>query len=490
MLFNSYIFVLLFLPLCLVGYFMLNHFKLQKVAQVFLLGMSLWFYGYFNANYLWIIIFSVGMNYLCYRGMCRWAEQKVRKAIMLAGVVMNVGVLFYFKYFDFFLENINIIFKADFALRNILLPLGISFFTFQQISFIVDIYQKEVPPYSLLDYACFVTFFPQLIAGPIVSHHELVPQFMDPARKKFQWDNMAQGIYLFVLGLGKKVLLADSLGKAANYGFLVSQSLNATDTIFVMLAYTLQIYFDFSGYCDMAIGIGKMFNIDLPLNFNSPYKATTIKEFWDRWHMTLTRFLTKYIYIPLGGNRKGIVRTCTNIFIVFLVSGFWHGANWTFVFWGACHGIASVFNRLFDKYISKIPKCIKWFVTFIFLNFTWLIFRADSIKEALTMMKNVFVGGFGRVSYGLAQSMCMAETDKMEMLFLRMTGVDLPTVCPEWILLLFVILGILLLAGKKNAYEKMQCFKPTFGRMMFAFVIFIWCVLSFSGVSTFLYFNF
>lgn len=463
---------------------------MQKTALLFLFGMSIWFYGYFNVNYLWIILLSIGMNYLCYRGIYRCKGPKIRKTIMLAGVIMNVGILFYFKYFDFFLENINVALKTDFALRNLLLPLGISFFTFQQISFIVDAYKKEVPEYSLLNYACFVTFFPQLIAGPIVSHHELVPQFKDGSKKKIQWENMAGGIYLFVLGMGKKVLLADSLGNAVNYGFLVGEGLNGTDTVLVMLAYTMQIYFDFSGYCDMAIGIGKMFNIDLPLNFSSPYKAKTITEFWDRWHMTLTRFLTKYIYIPLGGNRKGAVRTYLNVFFVFLVSGFWHGANWTFVLWGVCHGVCSVITKMFSKYISKVPSCITWFVTFLFLNITWLFFRADSVGSGFTMIKNMIGTDYGRASYGLGRSVCTVETDKLELLFLKVTGLDLPTVCPEWVLLFLLLISFAMIAWKRNAYEEAKQFKPTFGRLLLVTVLLVWCILSFSGVSTFLYFNF
>lgn len=489
MLFNSYIFILLFLPLCLMGYFGFNHFKKYNMAQIFLLGMSLWFYGYFNAGYLLIILSSIAVNYLIYKIMEKSDVPKRRKLCLSVGIIFNVGVLFYFKYCNFFIENVNQIFKTDFNLLNIVMPLGISFFTFQQISFIVDSYRKEVPKYNFLNYACFVTFFPQLIAGPIVSHNELIPQFADISKKKFQWDNMAPGIYIFVLGLGKKVLLADTLGLAVNYGFLAWPALNSIDMILVMLAYTFQIYFDFSGYCDMAIGIGKMYNIDLPLNFNSPYHAKTIEEFWDRWHMTLTRFLTKYIYIPLGGNRKGKIRTYINVFLVFLISGFWHGASWTFVLWGALHGIASVINKALKKYILKVPKFINWILTFIFLNFTWLLFRAGTLETAADLIKVVFSGMNGGITKGLAESVYIVEA-KMLSRLIKIVGVDLSFYCPGWSLILLLIISFLLISFKRNSYEEMKRFKPTFWRMAVTWILLVWSVLSFSGVSSFLYFDF
>ena len=209
----------------------------------------------------------------------------------------------------------------------------------------------------------FVTFFPQLVAGPIVLHSEIVPQFADKKKKKLNADNFAKGIMAFSFGLAKKVLIADTLGKVVNWGYLDVGALDRTNAIIVILCYTLQIYFDFSGYCDMATGIGKMFNIDLPMNFNSPYRAVTILDFWNRWHMTLTRFFTRYVYIPLGGNRKGKLRTYINVFIVFTVSGIWHGANWTFIVWGMVHGLFNIFTRIFKKYIDKLPKFINWFIS-------------------------------------------------------------------------------------------------------------------------------
>lgn len=358
MLFNSYVFIFLFFPLCMVGYFGLNKLKWYNLAQLFLLGMSLWFYGFFNPSYLPIILVSMVFNYGATYVMGKTENKVLKKAELIFAILANIGVLFYFKYYDFFIGNINVLFKTDFTLKNILLPLGISFFTFQQVSYVVDAYRGEVQQYNFLQYASFVVYFPQLIAGPIVTHDELIPQFGDLNKKRFNWDNFSKGAFMFALGLAKKVLIADTFGIAANWGFANIASLDSTNAILTTLAYTVQIYFDFSGYCDMAIGIGQMMNLELPVNFDSPYKALTITEFWSRWHKTLTRFFTRYIYIPLGGNRKGKARTYINTMIVFLTSGLWHGANWTFILWGVIHGAFMVVTRHWKKWFEQLHPAL------------------------------------------------------------------------------------------------------------------------------------
>ncbi len=480
MLFNSYIFILAFLPICLIGWYTLNHFKLYSIAQVFLLGMSLWFYGYFNVSYLLIIIVSVCLNYIVYLLLDKYHK----KSLMVLGVLANLGILMYFKYMDFFISNINMAFHKDIALLNIALPLGISFFTFQQVSFVVDAYKGEVPKYNFLHYACFVTYFPQLIAGPIVTHDELVPQFLDEKKKHIDWENMSKGMYIFALGLGKKVLIADVFGVGVDWGYSNLADLDSITAFLVMLGYTIQIYFDFSGYCDMAIGLGKMMNIDLPLNFNSPYKALTINEFWARWHMTLTRFFTRYVYIPLGGNRKGAARTYLNIFIVFLASGFWHGANWTFIVWGIMHGVFQIITRMFKKGFNKIPKVINWTITFLFVNIAWVFFRADSLTDAVFLIKRIFAfENTGFVS-GLYYQFMTTEMNAI----LPHTGIQ--TFVPGFALLFFYIGAMLIILLSKNAYEKMQSFEPKTRYAVSTALIMVWCIFSFSGVSTFLYFNF
>ncbi len=485
MLFNSYIFILLFFPLCVMGYFGLNHIKKYNWAMAFLLCMSLWFYGYSNVYYLGILIVSVLVNYGLYAWMSKIERRGIKRALMIAGVGINIGILIYFKYMDFLIGNFNAIFNKDLDFLRIALPLGISFYTFQQISFIVDAYRGEIPGYDFLHYACFVTYFPQLVAGPIVTHDELVPQFLDEGKKKIDADNLAKGIYIFALGLAKKVLLADAFGEIVSYGYGVVDSLNASSAILVIVSYSIQIYFDFSGYCDMAIGLGKMMNFDLPQNFNSPYKSRTITEFWDRWHMTLTRFFTKYVYIPLGGNRKGMVRTCVNVMIVYLISGFWHGASWNFVLWGVLHGIFVVVTRLGKKVFDKIPTVINWLITMVFVNVAWVFFRAETIPQALTVLKKAvslnFEGGISAAFFTEIESAELVEV--FDILSLR-------TAFPPIILVCYLLVAFYLMLGSRNAYEKMQNFKPTCGRLVTTLILLIWSIFSLAGISVFLYFNF
>ncbi len=485
MLFNSYIFLFLFLPITLIGYFVLNHFKKYKIAQLYLLIMSLWFYAYFNLSYLLIIVFSILVNFSFYTLMNKNNVSKTKKkTYLILGLIINIGTLIYFKYMDFFISNINSLFNTNYNLLHILLPLGISFFTFQQLSFIIDSYKGDVPKYSLLYYASFVTFFPQLIAGPIVTHDELVPQFLDKEKKKLNSDNLAKGIYIFALGLAKKVIIADTFGIAVNWGFKNISLLDSTNAIIVMLSYTIQIYFDFSGYSDMAIGIGKMFNIDIPTNFNSPYKALNIQDFWNRWHMTLTRFFTKYIYIPLGGNRKGKIRTYINVFIVFAISGFWHGANWTFIIWGLLHGIFSIITRIFKDKIDKLHPVLNYFITFSFINLTWIIFRASTIRDALRIMHRIFVFDFHNISsyindaFKLPGINFLFDISKIQSAF------------PYISLTFFFIASFIIILGSNNIKEKSENFKPTLCKILITVFLLIWCIISLSGISTFLYFNF
>jgi len=267
MLFNSYVFIFLFLPIALAGYYVFNHLKLYRISNIFLIGMSLWFYGYFNKYYLLIICGSILLNFLLVSGMGRLEKkQGIKKFLLVFGICANIAIIFYFKYYDFFVSNINVVFKSQIALKNIVLPLGISFFTFQQIGYLIDSFGGGKTAFD--EYALFVTFFPQLIAGPIVSHSEMIPQFRDMSKRHFVPENFARGMYVFALGLFKKVIIADTFGKAVSYGFGSIETLSSLEALIVSFSYTFQLYFDFSGYCDMAVGIGKMMNINLPLNFN------------------------------------------------------------------------------------------------------------------------------------------------------------------------------------------------------------------------------
>lgn len=487
MLFNSYIFIFLFLPICIVGYFLINKTKKYQLGHVFLLGMSLWFYGYFNPGYLLIIITSVLINYGLYRWMKKrqsMPSPKATKPIMILGVACNLGIIFYFKYMDFFIENVNAIAKTDWPLMHIVLPLGISFFTFQQISFIVDVYRGEVPEYDFITYACYVTYFPQLIAGPIVTHNELIPQLLNEKKKTINWDNMAKGFYMFAMGLGKKVLLADVFGIAVSWGFDDVASLKATNAIMVLLAYCFQLYFDFSGYCDMAIGLGQMMNIDLPLNFNSPYKALTITDFWNRWHMTLSRFFTRYVYIPLGGNRKGNARTYFNLFIVFLLSGFWHGAAWTFVLWSVLNGIFVIITRMFRKGFENMHPALGWLITQGFFNLTLVFFRANSISDAIEFIKQILYVDFTPIDVNILYAF---QTPLLKYL---LDGTAITHSLPFIYVGLYYFLALFIVLGSRNSHELMMEFKPTVKNMLWTALLIAASVLSFSGISTFLYFNF
>lgn len=483
MLFNSYIFIFFFLPLTIAGYYLLNHYGKNNWAKVELIVMSLGFYGYFNYSYLFIICGSVLVNYIFSKVILKYRSSAViAKGTLTLGVFFNIALIFYFKYFDFFISNINILFNQDYVLKNIVLPLGISFFTFQQISYVVDSYRGETKAYTFCEYMLFVTFFPQLVAGPIVLHNEMIPQFKEKCNIKINYENWNKGIIYFTFGLVKKVLIADTFGIAVNWGYSNVEIMGCLDTIIVILAYTLQIYFDFSGYCDMATGIALFFNIELPRNFNSPYKATSIIEFWDRWHMTLSRFLKQYIYFPLGGSRKGKLRTYINVLIVFFVSGVWHGANWTFIIWGCLHGVANVFTRILGKHWERVNKYIRQVITFIFINVTWVFFRASSLQEACEILSKLTCVSKG-LSAELIQCFVTIEWKALSMFIPFINNMLV-------VIVIFMLgLGMYVALTQKNIYEIQWEIGSKWLSLLVA-VLLVWCVVSLSGVTTFLYFNF
>lgn len=494
MLFNSYIFIFLFFPLTIIGYYGLNHFKMYKAAMAFLVGMSLWFYGYNSIYYLLILITSILLNYGIVRIMARFQDKRKRLFFLWTGVLLNIGILFYFKYYDFFIENINAGLKSNLPLLHLVLPLGISFYTFQQLSYVIDAYKGDCEDYSFPEYAAYVSYFPQLIAGPIVYHSELIPQFRDLSRKKICFTNMSKGLYAFALGLSKKVLIADTFSKIVTIGYGNIADLNSTSALLVMICYSLQIYFDFSGYCDMAYGMGYMMNIKLPFNFNSPYKAVSLSDFWDRWHMTLTRFFTRYIYIPLGGNRKGKARTYLNVMSVYLISGLWHGANWTFIVWGALHGIVCVLERIFTDIFpgrrvaaSGVSRVLRIGLTFLFVTFAWSIFRAESLSQAMQLWTQLFTGGFGEIY----QPITAKFQSLVEISFLYRAGLGSVIDSLPW-LPLTAFTGIVLVAifTLHNTQEKTETLRLTGRKMLTVIILMLWSILSLSEISEFLYFNF
>ncbi len=466
MIFNSFEFIFLFLPIVWVLYYILGKLHIP-FAKVWLVVASLFFYGYWNPAYLPLILLSLFVNFAIGNFLGRNKGGKFRKVVLVIGILFNVLLLGYYKYFDFFIGNVNFFFDTNIPLKNILLPLAISFYTFQQIAYVVDSYRLETKKYSFLNYSIFVTLFPQLIAGPIVYHGQMVPQFSDKKIYSIQFDNIAKGLTIFALGLFKKVAIADVFAKYANSGYSSVDSLTFVDSWITSLSYTLQLYFDFSGYSDMAIGLALLFNIKMPTNFNSPYKALDIQDFWRRWHITLSGFLTTYLYIPLGGNRKGKYRTYTNIFIIFFVSGIWHGAGWTFIIWGTMHGVASIICRWWKLAGFKMNKIVAWMTTFLFVHLAWVFFRAVTLADAVTVLKAMF---------GL-------NGTKLEGLY---------TLFNEklWIIGLYLIVGLLLSWFAKNSIEIMDRQKRSVGMALFIAVLLFYGAMQLQQVSEFLYFNF
>lgn len=484
MLFNSYAFLFLFLPITLLGYFALQRvgkrfWNVQRricIRNVFLLAASFVFYGWNRPAYIPVLVSSIAVNYGFFRQM---EKPRHKKKVLAAGIVFNLGVLACFKYIG----------------TGAFVPLGISFFTFTQIAFLMESYRGNLRQVNALSYGLYVGFFPKVMQGPIALPDEMLSQF-GQSDKQADWERIYRCLYLFTLGLFKKVLLADTLGGAVDFGYANLAALNSADAIIVMLSYTLQLYFDFSGYCDMVMGIAGMFGIDLPLNFNSPYKASNIIEFWQGWHITLTRFFTRYLYIPLGGNRKGKYRTYVNCLIVFLVSGIWHGAGLPFVIWGLLHGILYVATRAWKDFRagkgiqkqgkSKIAHCISVLLTFLYVNIAWIFFRAPSIGQALALIKTICSFRFTKVNWDLAGCFNLDEF----WYIIKVAGID-NWQYAHYILMALILLAMLMLVffGKKT-FDTAKYMKPKIASTVFMTILFVWSVLSLSGVSSFLYVNF
>jgi len=398
MLFSSTEFIFAFLPAVVLGFFLIAAQGKHQLAILWLIGASLFFYGWWRPEYLALLLASISVNFVIGRAL----QNKVSKQTLAFGVIFNLGLIGCYKYADFFLDTLNMASGAQFEKLGLALPLAISFFTFQQIAYLVDVYQGKVNDRSFLHYVLFVTFFPQLIAGPIVHHSETIPQFARRGTFHVSWENFSVGGAIFLIGLYKKVVFADGMGVYANVVFDGAESGDAL-SFFVawggILAYSLQIYFDFSGYSDMAIGLARLFGIRLPINFNSPYKAVNIIDFWRRWHMTLSRFLRDYLYYPMGGNRKGPVRRHINIIITMLLGGLWHGAGWTFIFWGGLHGLMIAVNHgwhALRRALGQDParstplgRAAARAVTFFAVCVAWAFFRADTWDGALAVLSGM-----------------------------------------------------------------------------------------------------
>jgi len=494
--FSSPVYIFIFLPIAVCVYFLLNSWRRYSSGRAFLVCASLFFYGYASVQYLPLLLGSIGVNYLSGKLLNR--RRGSGKKVLAFGIVFNVFLLGFFKYCNFFLDNLNLLGAISLPLLKFGLPLAISFYTFQQITYLVDIYRGASFEPDLLDYCFYVLFFAQLVAGPIVRYHELMPQYLDKANRHLHWQNMATGIFVFALGLFKKVVIADTFAMLADVGFRAWKTLSVLESWGTSLSYTFQIYFDFSGYSDMAIGAALLFNLRLPVNFDSPYKAFSVQDFWRRWHITLSRWLRDYLYIPMGGNRKGFGRTMINIVITFLLAGLWHGAGWTFIAWGGMHGAALAVQRVWKRIGGRMPFGIGLLLTFLFLNVSWVFFRAGRLKQALEIVQTMF-GMNGRQFFRQGNTIF---TGFVPWDFMNLSGLSHSVQSTvDWIGYGIIILFSLLVFVLPNSMQLVN-FVPYNGRLLFrtnflyavltAVILFV-SFLAFLGnveQSTFLYFSF
>ncbi|MBO6783694.1 MAG: MBOAT family protein [Alphaproteobacteria bacterium] len=526
MLFNSYIFVFAFLPLTYVAYRLAVRCGSGWKTTVTILAVaSLMFYGWASITFLAVFAGSMIVNGLVVYTLEHMGGRP-KWWVAALGVVFNLCFIGWFKYFDFFVAQISGgEFDGGFSLVAIALPIGISFYTFQQIAYIVDSYKGLAGRYSPLKHLLFISFFPQLIAGPIVHHREMMPQFEQPQREKLN-ENLAIGFSIFAIGLFKKVVIADGIAPVADSVFM-SASTGEPISFMVAwmgaLAFSFQLYFDFSGYSDMAVGLARMFGIVLPLNFNSPYKSVSIVEFWRRWHMTLSRFLRDYLYIPLGGNRKGSVRRYANLLTVMLLAGLWHGAGWTFVLWGALHGVMLAANHLWHAAtrLLGLPRILPAAlahpmgiaITFMLVTVAWVPFRAPSIDVAFDILR-IMIGQQGDVPTSIAEELFrlrQAAVGFLDIAAVIASGTKEPieylsrSLIGDWALLKLYACAVIVFAFPNTAQLfvsrdpvlETAVLAPTNARwhtgLGWALVIslmFIIAVLDFAAVSPFLYFQF
>lgn len=515
MLFNSFAFLFAYLPIVLAGYFLLDRLtssaSWRLAPAVWLALASLFFYAWWDVRYLPLLLASICVNYGAGRLIGARAGA-ARKRVLVAALALNLGLLAYYKYANFFIDSVNAVAVAagagagslPWSGLDIILPIGISFFTFTQIAFLVDCYRGEVREYRFIHYVLFVSYFPHLIAGPVLHHRDMMPQFADPANAHPRAANFAIGLSIFTIGLAKKVLIADNLSPLAMPVFAAGATPTLIEAWIGVLAYTFQLYFDFSGYSDMAIGLSRLFGVKLPLNFNSPYKAANIADFWRRWHMTLSRFLRDYLYIPLGGSRHGEAMRYRNLMLTMLLGGLWHGAGWTFVIWGGLHGLYLVLQQAWQRLFGA-ARAHWWptLLTFLAVMLAWIFFRAPDVATAWDI-SGALVGANGvSLPRGLASHAASLAQWGLHPAFdgirwIELAGPGLP-----------VLLGAMLLAFKAPNTQEIfflyepaieRIFQPT-GRWAFSWrptrrwgvgfaALFVACIFGMNRVTEFLYFQF
>lgn len=470
MLFNSYVFIFAFLPLALLGYFALNHFKQIFLGKAWLVFASLYFYSFYNVKNLPLLVGSILINYFI--GHYLHQDIPSKKYVFRFGLVFNVGLLAFFKY------------AGVLDIAHIALPLGISFFTLQQIGFLIDSYEGLAEEKSFLDYAVFVSFFPQLISGPIVQYQQMMPQIENQENKRFHLDSFTLGLFVFCIGLTKKVLISEAFAGWAKPGFDELSTLDFLLAWKTSLSYTFQLYYDFSGYTDMAIGIGHMFNVKLPHNFNSPFRSKSVIEFWSRWHMSLSQFINAYIFTPLvrAMPKINFQNTMIATFLAMFIAGVWHGAGLTFVVYGALHGAALVVNHIRKKKKKKFPAWVAWFLTFNFINITFVVFRAKSLADAgkvlmgMLGMSGVVIPKLGIKSVGA----------------LKNFGWKLGSyLYPDDYFMIIMFLGTSWALYKlRNTSELEKTFKPDTRVAIYCGITFVFCLFGMNRITEFIYFNF
>lgn len=486
MLFNSYPFIFIFLPITLVGFFYLAKFRLVKLATAWLVLASLVFYAQWSVAYLPLLIISIIFNYQVGNLISNAKPaSKQAKLILFIGIAFNLGLLGYYKYANFFIGTFGKFVGIHWNIPEIVLPIGISFYTFTQSAYLVDAYRGETKEYNFLTYCLFVTYFPHLIAGPILHHKDVIPQFHNLRNFIFSHKNMALGVSMFVIGLAKKLLIADPISQWADPMFKNADTVSFIEAWVGALSYTFQLYFDFSGYSDMAVGLGMMLNIRLPINFDSPYKSISIIEFWRRWHITLSNFLRDYLYIPLGGNRRGKIRRYINLLITMLLGGLWHGAGLNYIAWGGLHGIYLVINHWWRKRHIPLPKFLSWLITFIAVVIGWVLFRAHNLSDAIKML--MAMAGMRGIVLSDRYQVIQQWMDK----FGTQLNGEIPRLSTNLTWIFAVLIGLILCVTLlPNSQQIVQRIKFSWWSAAFIGCTASLCLLSLNKVSVFLYFQF
>lgn len=479
MVFNSYSFIFLFLPITFMVFFLLGKYAPKKSATLWLVLASFFFYGWWDYKYVPLLFSSIVFNYLIGQQL---EKRPGYKPWLIFGISCNILLLGYFKYTDFLLSTLNKLAGTGLNLPHIVLPLGISFFTFTQTAYLIDAYRGNTKNESFLTYCEFVTIFPHLLAGPIIDHKKMIPQFIADKTFQIDWHNIAAGISLFTMGLFKKVIIADMLSPWVKGAFTNTATLTFLEAWIGAIAYTFQIYFDFSGYSEMAVGLALMFNLKFPVNFNSPLQATSIIDFWRRWHMTLGEWVREYLYIPMGGNRQGEFKKMRNLFVSMLLIGIWHGAGWTFMLWGFLHGVLLVINHQWRRLNITFPRFFSWMLTFLCIVTTCAIFRAETLNDAWNVLK----------AMADISNFALPANTKWETALagygIKFVLWHIPKVMHQSILILIAL--TIVLTNTKNPVEWMKSFKSNWKWLVIILGMLLYTLNGINTYTEFLYFQF